>query len=141
MRRLLNNRYLPVVVFLLIAGLVTGVVFATNSNSPTGQQNQGGPNPSIFVLNWDKIPVGQPALDVVGGGFTPGEPVLIKIVITTSVFGEEPMILGSETANSGGAFRFHLDKLPVQIEQGVYSVVAQSTDGVRAAWPLIVTQK
>ena len=133
MRRFLTHKVTILSVVIISIGLLTGVAWASGGAAPSQQHGTSGES---LELDPQKVLAGQPGLNVLGSGFTPGLPIFVEIVIPDSA----NISIGGDFANSSGAFIFTVPKLRSVIFPGVYTVLSTSSDGHMATAPLLVVE-
>ena len=141
MSRFLNSKLGIVAVIIAAVTLVTGVTWAATSPS-----SSSGPSAQLTssVVEIHPLPLKVETgakLQVAGAGFTPGEAVLLQIVVGG---GTPNFNLDGGFANDAGAFladttqNFKGGGLPAALGPGIYTIIARTTAGHVASAPLVV---
>ena len=135
MRRILSSRLGIVALVLVAITLITSVTWAAASTSsgPSSTSHQGIRYVGVQAVPLFVVPEGQ--VDIAGGGFDPGELVLMEIVVGGGI---PNVILRSGFANDAGAFLSSNARLPAFMQPGMYSISASTLTGRVASAPLVV---
>ena len=131
MRTVLNSRLTVLGLVIIVVSLLSGVVWASGSPSPSSQAAAAGASLVVEPLT---VVAGNPSLDILGAGFDGDGVVFVQIVLDA----DSNVSITGVRSNSAGAFHKKVAALEAALEPGVYTVLATGLGGGQASSPLLV---